>query len=72
MNKATKAFIAGAIAGIAAVKVFKTDSFRKGCARILSTGLGIKNDATEFVETVKEEAEDLSAEAEQKKNSSKK
>lgn len=72
MTKATKAFIAGVAVGIAALKTFKTESFRKGCARVLSAALGIKNDATEFVETVKEEAEDLTAEAEQKKKPAKK
>ena len=67
MNTNVKTFLIGAVAGIAAVQILKTASFRKGCARVMSAGLQLKSDATQFVENVKEDAEDLSAEADQKK-----
>lgn len=71
MNK-VKTFLLGAAAGIAALQIFKTSCFRKSCAKVMSAGLKIKSDATQFVEEVKESAEDMTAEAEQKKKAAKK
>lgn len=65
-------FLIGAVAGIAVEKLLKTACFRKSCARIMSAGLKLKTDATQFVEEVKEDAEDLTAEMEQKKKAAKK
>ncbi len=72
MKSNVKMFLFGAVAGIATVQLLKTSCFRKSCARMMSAGLKLKSDATQFVEEVKEDAEDLTAEAEQKKKSAKK
>jgi hypothetical protein len=72
MNSKVKVFFLGAAAGIAALKVLKTSCFRKSCARVMSAGIRLKSDATQFVEEVKEDAEDLTAEADQKKKAAKK
>lgn len=72
MTSNVKTFLIGAVAGIAAVQILKTGCFRKSCAKVMSAGLKLKSDATQFVEEVKEEAEDLTAEAEQKKKAVKK
>lgn len=68
----TKTLLIGAVAGIVVSKLVRTNCFRKSCARVLSAGLQLKSDATQFVENVKEEAEDLTAECEQTKKSAKK
>ncbi len=68
----TKTLLIGAVAGIVVSKLVRTNSFRKSCARVLSAGLQLKNDATQFVENVKEDAEDMNAECEQAKKSAKK
>jgi hypothetical protein len=39
---------------------------------VMSAGIRLKSDATQFVEEVKEDAEDLTAEADQKKKAAKK
>ncbi|MCR5027685.1 MAG: hypothetical protein K6A31_00320 [Fibrobacter sp.] len=72
MNSNAKALLIGAVAGVVLTQIVKTSSFRKGCARVLSAGLQLKSDATQFVETVKEDAEDMTAEAEETKKSAKK
>jgi len=72
MKDNAKALLIGTLAGVILSKIVKTKSFRKGCARVLSTGLQLKSEATEFVETVKEDAEDMTAETEEAKKSAKK
>ncbi len=57
-------FLIGALVGAAVVSLVKTPSFRKGAARVVSAGMQIKNDAERFASQVKEDAEDIVAEAE--------
>ncbi|MCR5047072.1 MAG: hypothetical protein K6A42_10885 [Treponema sp.] len=57
-----KDFLIGAAVGAAVVAVAKTPAFRKGCAKVVAAGLQLKDDATEYFETLKEDAEDAQAE----------
>ena len=45
----------------------KTDAFRKSCSKLMAAGLQLKDDASAFFESVKEDAEDADAEAKHKK-----
>ena len=56
-------FALGALTGIAAVSIAKTGAFKKACAAVVSTGMQLKDDAAEFAESVKEDAEDMKAAA---------
>ena len=67
MSDGMKKFLLGAVVGAAAAALIKTDVFRKGCSKLMVAGLQLKDDASAFVETVKEDAEDAEAEAKQKK-----
>ncbi len=62
MTDETKKILIGVAIGAAAVTIVRTDSFRKCCARIVAGGLQLKDDAAEYLETIKEEAEDVKAE----------
>ena len=57
-----KDFLIGAACGAAAVAILKTPTFRKGCASLIAAGLQLKEDASEYFETLKEDAEDVQAE----------
>lgn len=57
-----KKFLWGVAAGLAAAAIMKTDTFRKGCSKIIAGGLQLKDDAKEYFETIKEDAEDVKAE----------
>ncbi len=57
----TKVLVGVAI-GAAAVAVLKSPSGRKACAKLFSAGLQLKEEASEFVESLKEDAEDIKAE----------
>lgn len=61
-----KQLLIGGLIGAAAVTFIRTATFRKGCAKVLAAGLQLKDDAAEFLEGIKEDAEDVSAEAKQK------
>ena len=61
MNKTVTAFLVGAVAGAA---FMQTPAFRKGASRLVSAGMQLKKDASAFVESIKEDAEDVAAEAE--------
>ena len=69
MSEGMKKFLLGAIVGAAAVSLIKTDAFRKSCSKLMAAGLQLKDDASAFFESVKEDAEDADAEAKQKKAS---
>ncbi len=56
-------FALGALAGVAAVSIAKTDAFKKACAAVVSQGIQLKNDAAAFAEAVKEDAQDMAAES---------
>ncbi|MDD6002110.1 MAG: DUF6110 family protein [Bacteroidales bacterium] len=61
----TGVFFLGALAGIAVIALLKTKTVQKGCAKIIAAGQQLKDEAQAFVETVKEDAEDLVEEAKQ-------
>lgn len=44
---------------------------KKVCSKVISAGMQLKDDAASFVETVKEDAEDIKAEAAYNKNAAK-
>ena len=56
-------FALGALAGVAAVSIAKTSAFKKACAAVVSQGIQLRNDAAAFAESVKEDAQDMAAEA---------
>ncbi len=62
MTDGTKKLLLGVAIGAAAVTFMKTETFRKGGSKIVAGGLQLKNDAKEFIETLKEDAEDEAAE----------
>ena len=61
MNKTVTAFLVGAVAGAALVTFMRTPAFRKGASRLVSAGMQLKKDASAFVESIKEDAEDSAA-----------
>ncbi len=65
-------FLIGALVGAAAVTLVKTPAFRKGAAKVVSAGMQLKNDAQRFASQVKEDAEDIVAEAEYNNNKTEK
>ncbi len=67
MTDGGKKFIWGVVAGLAAAAFIKTDTFRKGCAKVIAGGIQLKDDAKEYFETIKEDAEDAKAEKDAKK-----
>lgn len=57
----------GAAAGVAVVAIVKSKTFKKTCAKLISAGMQLKDEASAFVETVKEDAQDIVAEAKKQK-----
>jgi len=57
------AFALGVAVGGAAVLLARNANFKKACAKVVGAGLKLKDDAAAFVETVKEDAQDIMAEA---------
>jgi putative sterol carrier protein len=70
VNNKWVAFGLGVAAGVAAVSLVKSPAFKKACAAVVGKGLQLKDDACAFAESVKEDAQDILAEA--KYNNSKK
>ena len=66
MNKTVTVFLAGAVVGIATVALVRSTAFRKGATKLVCAGMQLKKDASAFVESIKEDAEDAVAEAEYK------
>lgn len=58
------AFGVGIVAGVALYSVAKTPTFRKACATVLSSGMQLKQDAAAFADSIKEDIQDIAAEAE--------
>ena len=56
------AFVIGVAVGGITVAAARRAGFKKVCAKLISAGLQLKDDASAFVETVKEDAEDIAAE----------
>lgn len=57
------AFAIGVGTGIVVTALVKTPGFHKACSAVIGAGLKLKDDASSFMETVKEDAEDVIAEA---------
>lgn len=57
------AFGVGVVAGVAAVSLIKNPAFKKACASVVGKGLQLKDEAAAFAESVKEDAQDIVAEA---------
>ena len=57
------AFGVGVVAGAAAVTLVKNPAFKKACATVVGKGLQLKDEAVSFAESVKEDAQDIIAEA---------
>lgn len=57
------AFAIGVGVGVATVAIVKSAGFKKCCAGVVGAGMKLKDEAAAFVETVKEDAEDIVAEA---------
>lgn len=57
------AFGVGVVAGAAIVSLVRTPAFKKACAAVVGKGLQLKDDACAFAESIKEDAEDIVAEA---------
>ncbi len=56
-------FAIGVAVGGVAVAVARTAGFKKVCSKVIGAGLKLKDEAATFVETVKEDAQDIMAEA---------
>ncbi|MBQ3655864.1 MAG: YtxH domain-containing protein [Bacteroidales bacterium] len=61
----TGVFFLGALAGIAVIALMRSKTVQKGCAKIISAGQQLRDEAQAFVETVKENAQDMAEEAKQ-------
>lgn len=57
------AFGVGVAAGFAAAAIIRTPAFRKACVAVAEKGIQLKQDAVAFMESVKEDAQDIAAEA---------
>ena len=62
------AFAIGIAVGGVGLAIVKTAGFKKVCSKVVSAGLQLKDEAASFVETIKEDAEDIKAEAVYNKN----
>ena len=71
-SSGTCKILIGVAIGATVATLVRTQAFRKGCARVMSAGLQLKDDASEFVESLKEDAEDIKAEADAKAAKAKK
>ena len=67
MTDKIPSFLIGALVGAAAVSLLRKPLVRNGVVRLIGAGLQLKEEASAFMETVKEEAEDMFAEAEHRK-----
>ena len=61
----TGVFFLGALAGIVVIALMRSKTVQKGCAKIISAGQQLRDEAQAFVETVKENAQDMAEEAKQ-------
>lgn len=65
------AFAIGVAVGGVTLALVKTAGFKKVWSKVISAGMQLKDEAASFVETVKEDAEDIKAETAYNKNASK-
>lgn len=66
MNNTAKLLLIGAASGIAAAIFIRSRTFKRGAAKLVGAGIQLKKDAAAFLESIKEDAEDIAAEAEYK------
>ena len=57
------AFGVGVAAGVAAAAIIRTPAFKKACVAVAEKGLLLKQEAIAFAESIKEDAQDIAAEA---------
>ena len=57
------AFGLGVATGVAVVSLVKNPAFKKACAAVVGKGMQLKDEAAAFAESVKEDAQDIVAEA---------
>ncbi|MGP1431936.1 MAG: hypothetical protein ACTTI6_07095 [Treponema sp.] len=57
------AFGVGVAAGVAAAAIIRTPAFKKACVAVAEKGLLLKQEAIAFAEAIKEDAQDIAAEA---------
>lgn len=62
MTDGGKKLLWGIAIGVAAAAFMKTNTFRKGAAKVIAGGFQLKDDAKEYFATIKEDAEDIKAE----------
>ena len=62
MTDMSKKFLWGVVVGVVAANFIRTDTFKKCASKVISGGLQLKDDAKEYFETLKEDAEDIKAE----------
>ena len=53
----------GVVTGVAAVSLIKNPAFKKACSAVVGKGLQLQDDSAAFAESVKEDAQDIIAEA---------
>lgn len=56
-------FALGSIFGGTVVKALKSDAFRASCVKAIGKGIVLKNEAISIIDSAKESAEDMVAEA---------
>lgn len=61
------AFGIGVTVGVVTVSAVRSPLFKKACATLIGKGMQLKEDAAVFAESVKEDAQDIIAEAKYKK-----
>lgn len=57
------AFAIGVAVGGVTLAVVRTAGFKKICSKVVGAGIQLKDEAAAFIETVKEDADDIVAEA---------
>lgn len=63
MTDTGRNFLWGVAAGLVAAAFIRTDTFKKCASKVVSGGLQLKDDAKEYFETIKEDAEDIKSES---------
>lgn len=71
ISKKIVIFVLGSIFGGSIVKALKSDAFRNSCVKAIGQGIVLKNEAMSIIESAKESAEDMLAEAKNKNESEK-
>lgn len=62
MSEGTKKLLLGIAIGAVGATLLKSSTVRKGCAKLIAGASQLKDDAAEYLATIKEDAEDIKAE----------